>query len=263
VDGKKIVTHSVPSGILFPKCKNFIGAACVLDPLGFKKETDEHKVSGLDISPQRIKIDYRTHLTFPFHRALDESRELGSGGLGTTKEELARPTASKSIEEIFEWGDLFIDEKGTRERLKDSLAYANALIREMRGKESSLKENEDFFEIISLFKDYVSFEAAPFYKVAQKEKCLLEGAQALSLDIDHGTYPFVTSSNAMPAMASVGAPFPHSKLGRVFGVFKAYMTRVGSGPFATELKNETGERIRKNGSEFGATTGRATSCGLA
>lgn len=256
VDGKKIVTHSVPSGILFPKCKNFIGAACVLDPLGFKKETDEHKASGLDISPHRIKIDYRTHLTFPFHKALDESRELGSGGLGTTKKGIGPTYSFKVDRRNIRMGDLFIDEKGTRERLKDSLAYANALIREMKGKESSLKENEDFFEIISLFKDYVSFEAAPFYRVAQKEKCLLEGAQALSLDIDHGTYPFVTSSNAMPAMASVGAPFPHSKLGRVFGVFKAYMTRVGSGPFATELKNETGERIRKNGSEFGATTGR-------
>ena len=256
VDGKKVVTHSVPSGILYPNCKNFIGAGCVLNPVGFKKELEELKSKGLEATPARIRVDFRVHLTFPFHLALDESRELGKDSLGTTKKGIGPTYSFKIDRRNIRIGDFFTDEKATRERLKDSVNYANVLVRSMGGKESTLAENESFFDFIVALKDFISFEDAPFYHVAKEKKCLLEGAQALGLDIDHGTYPFVTSSNAMPAMASVGAPFPHSKIGKTFGVFKAYMTRVGSGPFPTELNNETGERIRKNGAEFGATTGR-------
>jgi len=256
VDGKKVVTHLVPSGILFPKCKNYIGAGCVLGPVAFKKELAELTEKGLDAGPSRVRVDYRTHLTFPFHLALDEARELGAGSLGTTKKGIGPTYSFKVDRRNIRMGDFFIDEKACRERLKDTLEYANVLIRALNGKESTLAQNEEVFELIKEHKDYIAFDAAPFYKVAKEKKCLLEGAQALGLDIDHGTYPFVTSSNAMPAMASVGAPFPMSGLGRVFGVFKAYMTRVGTGPFPTELDNEIGERIRKNGAEFGATTGR-------
>ena len=256
VNGKKVVTHSVPSGILFKGCRNFIGAGCVLDPVGFLKEIEELKSKGLEANPEHIRIDYRTHLTFPFHKALDEARELGAGGLGTTKKGIGPTYSFKTDRRNIRMGDLFIDEKLARQTLQNALAYANALLKEMGGKVASQKDNEDFFEVIHSMKDYVSFESAPFFDISKKEPCLLEGAQALGLDIDHGTYPFVTSSNAMPAMASIGAPFPLSKLGRVFGVFKAYVTRVGAGPFPTELNNEIGERIRKNGAEFGATTGR-------
>lgn len=256
VDGKKVVTHSVPSGILFPKCKNFIGAGCVLNPVGFKKELDELNSKGLEATSARIKIDYRVNLTFPFHLAMDESREQGKAGLGTTKKGIGPTYSFKVDRRNIRMGDFFTDEKMTRERLKDAIAYANVLIRDMGGKESTLAENESFFDAITSLKDFVSYDEAPFYKVAREKKCLLEGAQALGLDIDHGTYPYVTSSNAIPATASVGAPFPHSKLGRTFGVFKAYMTRVGAGPFPTELNNERGEAIRQRGAEFGATTGR-------
>ncbi|MEZ4814816.1 MAG: adenylosuccinate synthetase [Bdellovibrionota bacterium] len=256
VDGKKVVTHLVPSGILFPKCKNYIGSGCVLGPIAFKKELAEMKDKGLDAGPERVRVDYRTHLTFPFHVALDEARELGKGSLGTTKKGIGPTYSFKVDRRNIRMGDFFIDEKNCRLMLKENLDYANVLIRSLGGKESTLAENEAVFELIKEHKDYVAFEDAPFYKIAKEKKCLLEGAQALGLDIDHGTYPFVTSSNAMPAMASVGAPFPLSGLGRVFGVFKAYMTRVGAGPFATELNDETGERIRKNGAEFGSTTGR-------
>lgn len=256
VDGKKVVTHLVPSGILFPKCKNYIGAGCVLGPLAFQKELGELSAKGLDAGPERVRVDYRTQLTFPFHLALDEAREQGKGSLGTTKKGIGPTYSFKTDRRNIRMGDFFIDEKMCRERLKDSVEYANTLVKALGGKESSLSVNEEIFDLIKAHKDYVAFEDAPFYRVAKEKKCLLEGAQALGLDIDHGTYPFVTSSNAMPAMASVGAPFPLSKLGRVFGVFKAYMTRVGAGPFPTELNNETGERIRTNGAEFGATTGR-------
>lgn len=256
VDGKKVVTHSVPSGILFPKCKNYIGAGCVLDPLGFEKELAELKSKALDVNPSHVRVDARVHLTFPFHRALDEAREAGVGGLGTTKKGIGPTYSFKVDRRNLRFGDFFIDEKNARERLADGVAYANLILKGLKLPESSLKENEAILDLLKKYKDYVSFESAPFYEIANKEECLLEGAQALGLDIDHGTYPFVTSSNAMPAMASIGGPFPLSKLGRVFGVFKAYMTRVGAGPFVTELKDETGERIRKKGAEFGATTGR-------
>jgi adenylosuccinate synthase len=256
VDGKKVVTHSVPSGILFPKCKNFIGAGCVLNPIGFKKELDELNGKGLEANPSRIKIDFRVHLTFPFHLALDEARELGKSSLGTTKKGIGPTYSFKVDRRNLRIGDFFVNETDARARLKDAVAYANVLIKDMGGKESTLAENEGFFDAITSLKDFISFEETPFYRVAREKKCLLEGAQALGLDIDHGTYPFVTSSNAIPAMASVGTPFPHSKMGRTFGVFKAYLTRVGAGPFPTELKDDRGEAIRQRGAEFGATTGR-------
>ncbi len=227
-----------------------------MNPVGFKKELEELSSKGLDISANRIRVDYRTHLTFPFHLALDEAREQGSGSLGTTKKGIGPTYSFKVDRRNVRFGDFFTDEKGSREILKGAVSYANAFVRELGGKESTLAENEALFDLIKTFKEYISFEAAPFYKLSKDKKCLLEGAQALGLDIDHGTYPYVTSSNAMPAMASVGAPFPMSGLGRVFGVFKAYMTRVGAGPFPTELDNEVGESIRQKGAEFGATTGR-------
>ncbi|HVJ64103.1 MAG TPA: adenylosuccinate synthetase [Bdellovibrionota bacterium] len=263
LEGKKLVTHSVPSGVLSSHAVNFIGAGCVLDPVAFTKELEELVAAGVDLGPERLKIDFRVHLIFPLHRNLDKAREgsaTAQQSIGTTLRGIG-PTYSTKMDRIgVRAGDLL--EPDVEERVEKLVRHANFTLKGLGLPETELKENLEVLALAkSLISKHVSREFAPFYKSRATKKCVLEGAQGILLDLDHGSYPFVTSSNTLGAYAAVGTPFPLGGLGPVVGVAKAYLTRVGNGPFPTELKNETGERIRQNGGEFGATTGRARRTG--
>ena len=255
LNGKKLVTHSVPSGVRSSHSQNFIGAGCVIDPVALRKELDELAQAGAALSHERLKIDYRAHVTFPLHLALDSGREQGAFGIGTTKRGIG-PTYTTKMDRLgIRVGEVV--EGKAADKLKFLCQNYNPLLKSVGLPESNEADNLAVLEgATELFKKYACFEITPFFDAAKTKKCVLEGAQGILLDLDHGSYPYVTSSNTLPAYAAVGTPFPMSKLGAVIGVAKAYLTRVGMGPFPTELNNETGERIRKNGAEFGATTGR-------
>ncbi len=255
LNGKKLVTHSVPSGVRYSHSKNFIGAGCVVDPVALIKELQELDEAGAGLTSDRLKIDYRAHVTLPIHIALDKAREAGPSSIGTTKRGIGPTYTTKTdrvgirVEEIV---------NGSAEaRIKTLCDLYNPLLASVSLPMSSIEENLAVIRSSrELLTKHVSKEIVPFFEVAKTKKCVLEGAQGILLDVDHGSYPYVTSSSTIPAYAACGTPFPSSQLGYILGVAKAYMTRVGAGPFETELNDETGERIRKNGHEFGATTGR-------
>ena len=257
--GKKLVTHSVPSGVLSSHAVNFIGAGCVLDPVAFQIELNDLIEGGVDLGPQRLKIDFRTQLVFPIHRDLDKAKEDTAADkgaeIGTTLRGIG-PTYSTKMDRIgIRAGDISSDDINTK--LEKLVNHGNFILKGLGLPESSLEENKKVLALAqSLLTKHISTEFAPFYEAIKTKKCVLEGAQGILLDLDHGSYPYVTSSNTLGAFAAVGTPFPLRGLGPVIGVAKAYLTRVGRGPFPTELNNDDGERIRKNGGEFGATTGR-------
>lgn len=257
LDGKKVVTHSIPSGILYQHSKNFIGSGCVIDPVALEKEMDEIKAAGAQLSSENLLIDHRAHLIFPAHIALDKAKEAGAGKIGTTQRGIGPCYSAKAARSNLRVADLFENEEENLLKLKELCEHFNDRIKKLGQKESPWEENKEvFLKAKKWMKDYISWQKAPFFEDAKAKKCLLEGAQAVMLDIDHGTYPFVTSSNTVGAYAAIGVPFPLRKLGPILGVAKAYLTRVGAGPMPTELNDETGERLREKGAEYGATTGR-------
>ncbi len=256
LNGKKLVTHSVPSGILYSHVKNFIGSGCVIDPQSLERELNEIASSGSRLGSDRLKIDYRAHITLPIHLALDGGREsVGVQTIGTTRKGIGPTYTTKMDRCGIRVEDLFKDD--LVKRIQYLCNTYNHLLEAAELPPSSLEENLERAQMAGeLLRSYVSYEPVPFYDLARSEKCVLEGAQGVLLDLDHGSYPYVTSSNTLASHAAVGTPFPMSRLGAVVGVGKFYQTRVGSGPFPTELTDENGERIRVNGGEFGATTGR-------
>lgn len=260
LNGKKLVTHSVPSGVRYAHAKNFIGAGCVVDPIALEKELQELNEAGAALTPDRLKIDYRAHVTLPIHIALDKAREAGPQSIGTTKRGIG-PSYTTKTDRLGVRVDEIVD--GTAEKkVKILCDNYNPILKSVNLPESSEAENLAVVKAVrGMLEKHISREVTPFYDEAKSQKCVLEGAQGILLDIDHGFYPFVTSSSTIPAYAACGTPFPSSRLGAIIGVAKAYLTRVGAGPFDTELKNETGERIRTKGQEFGATTGRPRRCG--
>ena len=260
LNGKKLVTHSVPSGVLYSHAKNFIGAGTVINPPALKKELEELADAGSALGKDRLFIDYRAQVTFPIHLALDTAREAGERSIGTTKRGIG-PTYSTKMDRLgLRVSNLF--EADAEARVTYLCKFYNPLLRELGLSESPVAENLAALEQARLvLRDFVSHDTTPFFDVSKKQKCVLEGAQGVLLDLDHGSYPFVTSSNTIAGYASVGTPFPHSRIGSVFGVAKAYLTRVGQGPFPTELLDDNGESIRQKGKEFGATTGRPRRCG--
>lgn len=261
-NGIKHVLHTIPSGIFHKHCANVIGNGVVIDPVILKKEIDALVKMGVDIKKQ-LYISKRAHLILPTHRLLDAASEAAKGKekIGSTLKGIGPTYMDKTGRNGLRVGDITsknFKEKynGLIDKHKQLLAFYNF--------EYNLAELEpNWFEAIESLKQLTLIDSEYFVNEALKKgkKVLAEGAQGSLLDIDFGMYPFVTSSNTMTAGACTGLGVPPRAIGKVIGIFKAYCTRVGSGPFPTELDNEVGETLRKIGNEFGSTTGRARRCG--
>ena len=262
VNGQKVVLHQIPSGIFHEDKINLIGNGVVLDAVTLKKECEKVASMGLDYK-KNLYISERAHLILPTHRALDKASELAKGNekIGSTLKGIGPAYMDKTGRNGLRVGDL-LDKGFISQYIKIRLKHQRLLDSYNFQEDISAWEDE-FFESIELLRDFKIVNGEYFIndKIQQGKKVLAEGAQGSMLDVDFGTFPFVTSSSTISAGVCTGLGIAPQKIKDVFGVSKAYCTRVGSGPFPTELNDETGELIRKIGSEFGATTGRPRRCG--
>ncbi len=263
-EGKKYVLRSIPSGIFQHGQVNIIGNGVVLDPVLFREEAEALRQSGVNLT-EVLKISKKAHLILPTHRLLDAANEAakGSAKIGTTGKGIGPTYTDKTSRNGLRIGDTLMPDFHQR--------YDVAKARHIQMMEGlgvtehpSLKEMEQkWFEAVNYLREYDLIDSEHYINRALKDgrKVLCEGAQGTMLDVDFGSYPFVTSSNTISAGACTGLGVAPNKIGRVFGIFKAYCTRVGSGPFPTELFDETGKRMRDIGHEYGAVTGRERRCG--
>jgi adenylosuccinate synthase len=262
VDDKKIVLHQIPSGIFHQHTVNLIGNGVVLDPVTLKKECDIVASFGIDVK-KNLFISERTNIIVPTHRALDKASELqkGEGKIGSTLKGIGPAYMDKTGRNALRAGDL-LDKGFISNYIKLRLKHQKLLDNFHFNEDISAWE-EEFFDAVEYLKslNIVNGEYFINNKISKGKKVLAEGAQGSMLDIDFGTFPFVTSSNTISAGVCTGLGVSPKKIREVIGVTKAYCTRVGSGPFPTELNDATGEELRKLGSEFGATTGRPRRCG--
>lgn len=262
IGDKKIVLHQIPSGVFHPGTSNLIGNGVVLDPVTLKRECETVAAFGIDLK-KNLYISERTHLILPTHRALDAASESSKGNqkIGSTLKGIGPTYMDKTGRNGLRVGDL-LDKNFTTSYIKLRLKHQRLLDNFSFAEDISLWE-EQFFEAVEFLKglNIVNGEYFINNKIQAGKKVLAEGAQGSMLDIDFGTFPFVTSSNTISAGVCSGLGIPPQKIKDVIGVTKAYCTRVGGGPFPTELENETGEELRKTGNEFGATTGRPRRCG--
>jgi adenylosuccinate synthase len=264
VNGKKTILRSIPSGILRPDVQCYIGNGVVLSPPALLGEIDELKVAGIDAAP-RLSISGSCPLILDYHVALDRAREekRGAAKIGTTGRGIGPAYEDKVARRAVRAQDLF-DAPRFSERVREALDFHNFVLAQYFGAptvdaarviDATLAQAERLKPMIA----DVSYQLNA--AMARGHRLLFEGAQGTLLDVDHGTYPFVTSSNTVSGAAAAGAGVAPQKLHYVLGITKAYATRVGSGPFPTELTDATGEHLRKVGNEFGAVTGRARRCG--
>jgi len=262
VNGQKVVLHQIPSGIFHEDKINLIGNGVVLDAVTLKKECEKVASMGIDYK-KNLYISERAHLILPTHRALDKASELAKGNekIGSTLKGIGPAYMDKTGRNGLRVGDL-LDKGFISQYIKIRLKHQR-LLDSYNFQEDISTWEDDFFESIELLRDFKIVNGEYFIndKIQQGKKVLAEGAQGSMLDVDFGTFPFVTSSSTISAGVCSGLGIAPQKIKDVFGVSKAYCTRVGSGPFPTELNDETGELIRKIGSEFGATTGRPRRCG--
>ena len=260
-EGKSFVLRSIPSGIFRKDAVNIIGNGVVLDPITFRKECENIEATGVPVK-ERIVIAKKAHLILPTHRLLDAANEaaMGKGKIGSTLKGIGPTYTDKVSRNGLRVGDIlapdFHDRYG---KLKDR--HVRQLV-QMQFECDPDAEEQEFFNAIEYLKGFRLIDCEYFVNSQLDEKPILaEGAQGSMLDIDYGSYPFVTSSSTACAGACIGLGVSPSRIGHVYGIFKAYCTRVGSGPFPTELFDETGEKLRKIGNEFGAVTGRPRRCG--
>jgi len=265
VQGEKTIFHLVPSGILYPDTRCLIGNGVVVDPEVLLEEIQGLRDKGVAISPKRLGLSERAHLIMPYHKAIDIAREKAKGkakigttgrGVGPCYEDKAARIGIRAID--------LTEPDILKEKLETNLNEKNFCLTNLFGCEPL--EYEPIAErCLSL-----SYELSPFLvdvsteldeAMRRKENILFEGAQGTHLDVDHGTYPYVTSSNPVAAAACTGAGIGPKRVDSVVGIVKAYSTRVGSGPFVSELMDETGHYLQERGQEFGATTGRRRRCG--
>ncbi len=262
VDGKKIVLHQIPSGIFHEDKINLIGSGVVLDPVTLKKECESVAARGIDFR-KNLYISERTHLILPTHRALDKASETskGSDKIGSTLKGISPAYMDKTGRNGLRVGDL-LDKSFTTQYIRLRMKHQKLLDNFAFNEDISAWE-EEFFEGLEFLKSLKVVNGEYFIndKLKEGKKVLAEGAQGSMLDVDFGTFPFVTSSNTISAGVCSGLGIAPQKIREVLGVTKAYATRVGSGPFPTELHEEIGELIRKIGNEFGSTTGRPRRCG--
>jgi adenylosuccinate synthase len=262
VDGKKVVLHQIPSGIFHENKINLIGNGVVLDAVTLQKECETVASMGIDYK-KSLYISERTHLILPTHRALDKASELAKGNdkIGSTLKGIGPAYMDKTGRNGLRVGDL-LDKTFTSQYIKLRLKHQR-LLDNYNFQEDISSWEDDFFEAVELLRSFKIVNGEYFIneKMSEGKRVLAEGAQGSMLDVDFGTFPFVTSSNTITAGVCSGLGIAPQKIKDVFGVSKAYCTRVGSGPFPTELNDETGELIRKVGNEFGSTTGRPRRCG--
>lgn len=263
-DGMKHVLHTIPSGIFHENALNVVGNGVVIDPVIFKKELDNLDKFNLDLHG-KLLISRKAHLILPTHRLLDAASEASKGKakIGSTLKGIGPTYMDKTGRNGIRVGDLELPD--WKERYRNLANKHEAMIKSFDVKvDYNLAElEEEFFEAVKVLKSLKFIDSENYMNTAQREgkTILAEGAQGSLLDIDFGTYPFVTSSNTTAAGACTGLGVSPSSIGKVFGVFKAYTTRVGSGPFPTELFDEDGATLARVGNEFGATTGRPRRCG--
>jgi len=264
INGKKTVLHLIPSGILRADTLCLIGNGVVLSPAALKKEIAELEATGVDVR-SRLKISPATPLIMPYHIALDQAREKAAGGkaIGTTGRGIGPAYEDKVARRGIRVADLKYPVE-LAEKLHAALDYHNFVLTKYLGVDAvdfqqTYDEALAFGEYVEPMKTDIAGLLHDLRK--QGKKVMFEGAQGSLLDIDHGTYPYVTSSNTTVGGALAGTGVGADSIDYVLGIAKAYATRVGGGPFPTELHDETGEDIRKRGQEFGATTGRPRRCG--
>jgi adenylosuccinate synthase len=264
-EGHKLALHLVPSGILNQGVTCLIGAGVVVNPARLVAEMDELASLGVDVSPGHLKLSAAAHVVLPTHQVLDGAGEEARGGLaiGTTRRGNGPAYADKAARTNLRIGDM-VDPERFAQQIGERIQEHNRLLEEVFDGEPC-----DAEQIAASYRSYaqrlsphvVDGSALVAERLAAGETVLCEAAQGLLLDLDHGTYPYVTSSSTIAGGALTGLGFGPSQVSQVIGVAKAYTTRVGEGPFPTELPDEIGERIREVGGEYGATTGRPRRCG--
>ncbi len=265
VEGKQFIFHIIPSGILYDGKKCFIGNGLVVDPEVLLEEIESLGKSGITVDSKRLSLSDKVHIIMPYHKAIDMAKEAakGEGKIGTTgrgigpcyEDKVAR-TGIRAVD--------FTDVEVLEEKIRANLKEKNLVLTKLLDAaplevEPILEKYLGLAEKMTPYIKDVSIELDQ--ALEEGGKILFEGAQGTHLDIDHGTYPFVTSSNPVAGNACAGAGIGPNQLHHILGIVKAYTTRVGAGPFATELEDETGDYIQKQGNEFGATTGRRRRCG--
>jgi len=263
-NGMKHVLHTIPSGIFHEEAANLVGNGVVIDPVIFKKELDKLSLQNVDYKKSLV-ISRKAHLILPTHRLLDAASEASKGKakIGSTLKGIGPTYMDKTGRNGIRVGDLELDNwkdkyRALANKHESMVSFYNVDL------EYDLEELEvEFFEAVDVLKSLKFIDSEEYLHQAQRDgkSILAEGAQGSLLDIDFGTYPFVTSSNTTAAGACTGLGIAPNTIGEVFGIFKAYTTRVGSGPFPTELFDEDGETMGRVGNEFGATTGRSRRCG--
>lgn len=262
VEDKKVVLHQIPSGIFHQNTINIIGGGVVLDPVTLKRECDIVASFGIDVK-KNLYISERTNIIVPTHRALDKASETSKGTekIGSTLKGIGPAYMDKTGRNAIRVGDI-LEKSFITNYIKLRLKHQR-LLDNFHFNEDISEWEDEFFDAIEFLRslNIVNGEYFLNEKISKGQKILAEGAQGSMLDIDFGTFPYVTSSNTISAGVCTGLGVAPQKIKEVIGVTKAYCTRVGSGPFPTELFDDTGEQLRKIGSEFGATTGRPRRCG--
>ena len=264
-DGRKFIFHLVPSGIMYPDKNCVVGNGVVFDCEQFLKEVDELKSYGISVD-NRLFVSDLAHLVLPYHKAQDIATEsnMGQGKIGTTGRGIGPAYSDKTsriglrVGDLLDW-DLFV------QKFKTNFALKKTLIENVYQQKFDLDCDlilKQFLSTRDRMLPYIADTGYYIFNASRNGKRLLfEGAQGTFLDIDHGTYPFVTSSNTLSGYACPGCGVGPSSIDHVIGIVKTYTTRVGNGPFPTELNDSTGEQLRSDGGEFGATTGRPRRCG--
>jgi adenylosuccinate synthase len=261
-EGRKHVLHTIPSGVFREGTLNLVGNGVVIDPIVLMKEIDGLKAAGVDVR-DRLLISRRAHLILPTHRALDAASEAekGKSKIGSTLKGIGPTYMDKTGRNGLRVGDLERNDLG--ERYGQLVRKHERLLANHENVPDHRAMEQEWMDAVARLRELRLVDSEHFLEdtLRSGQRVLAEGAQGTLLDIDFGTYPFVTSSSTISAGACTGLGVPPNRIGKVVGIFKAYCTRVGSGPFPTELHDALGEQIRQLGHEFGSTTGRARRCG--
>ena len=265
VNGEKFIVHLVPSGILHPKKKGLIGNGVVVDPEVLIKEIEDLRARGVKVGPRNLAVSERAHLILPYHKALDLAREAKKGRkkIGTTGRGIGPCYEDKAARTGLRMVDL-LNRRNFLAGLRANLEVKNFMLENYYGvkplsKAGIAKKADQWAEYLGPFIANVTQLIGQ--AMNKGENLLFEGAQGTHLDLDHGTYPYVTSSNPVAGTVCAGSGLPPRSIDNVIGLVKAYTTRVGSGPFPTELKDKVGRHLRDEGAEYGSTTGRPRRCG--